>query len=132
MTFGTEIVLRLRKAQAHTGSSRRLTQKTQEDSMLGFTKIVTFAATVAAVVPLQAQEAEQDASMPKQAGEAAIAVLPPSVSPEILSRISDLWVYDDRFEKAIRMIEAEALRPTWSGATTCEPPALGSDEAFQS
>lgn len=36
-----------------------------------------------------------------------------TLSPEVAQRVADLRKYGDRFEKAIRLIEAEAAKPTW-------------------
>lgn len=99
--------------------------------MFRFTMIVTFSTAVAAVAPVQAQEADKHSSTPREATGAASAALPPSVSPEILARISDFWAYGDRFEKAIRLIEAEASKPSWGWDDSCEPPDLGAATELQ-
>ena len=38
---------------------------------------------------------------------------PATLSPEVAQRVAELRQYGDRFEKAIRLIEAEAAKPTW-------------------
>ena len=85
--------------------------------MMRIALMATF--TAAAVLPAVAWG--QDVAASVDGGDRMALVDPSSASlpPDVARRVAELRRYGDRFTKAIRLIEAEAAKPSWAWEDEC-------------
>lgn len=48
-----------------------------------------------------------------------------TLPPDVAQRVAELRTYGDRFEKTIRLIEAEAAKPGWGWEDGCSHDSAG-------
>lgn len=77
-------------------------------------------ATISTLLAMSAFQVSAQGATDQDFSIGAEAVLP----PDVVERIAVLRQYGDRFEKAIRLIEAEALKPHWSSGDCGHTAAL--------